>query len=115
MNTQRKKQKFLWLAIFTILFVFVGGRLNIPVAAWLAPIFAIRFYRDSEKGGRAFFWFWIAAAAAGMIAAHQTTGLHFRGVLVEPLFVAVMTLPLPIAYVIDRIFYRRWAREGRGE
>ena len=56
MNTQQNNKNFLWLAIYAILMVFVGGRWSIPVVAWLAPIFAIRFYRDSEKGGRALLW-----------------------------------------------------------
>ena len=30
------------------------SRWTLPAAAWLAPIFAIRFFRDSDKAGRSF-------------------------------------------------------------
>jgi len=113
MNTQQKKTKFLWLAIFAILTLFVGGRWSIPAAAWLAPIFAIRFYRDSEKGGRSFVWLWLAATVPTVIAWHNATAMHFFGALVEPIFFAALTSFTLIPYVVDRLYHRRWAREGR--
>lgn len=62
MNTQHKNLKFLWLALFAVLTLFIGARWNFPLAAWLAPVFAIRFYRDGEVGGRAFLWLWLGDA-----------------------------------------------------
>jgi apolipoprotein N-acyltransferase len=32
-----------WLVLAAVLFLFVGGAFNIPVAAWLAPVFLIRY------------------------------------------------------------------------
>lgn len=43
MNTQHKNLKFLWLALFAVLTLFIGARWNFPLAAWLAPVFAIPF------------------------------------------------------------------------
>jgi len=114
MNVLPKCSKFLWLAIFAILSVFVGGRWGIPAAAWLAPIFGIRFFRDCKNGWYAVFWLWLAAAASGAIASHHTTILYFRGILLEPTLIAVMTLPLVIPYVVDRLFQRRWVGNGYG-
>lgn len=73
MNAQQRSKKFLWSAIFAILYAFAGGRWGIPVAAWLAPVFAIRFFRDSETGWRAVLWLWLATAVASIIAGYHTT------------------------------------------
>ncbi len=113
MNTHQRNLKFLWLALFAILTIFVGGRWSIPAAAWLAPIFAIRFYRDSEKGGRAFLWLWLASVVPTVIAWHNATAMHSFGALVEPIFFAAIAPITMIPVVIDRLYHRRWAREGR--
>ena len=47
-------KRYLYLALAAILGLFIGGRWNIPLAAWIAPIFVIRFFRDSDKAGRNF-------------------------------------------------------------
>jgi apolipoprotein N-acyltransferase len=39
---------FLWLAIAAALFLFVAGRWAIPLAAWLAPLFLLRFVRTQR-------------------------------------------------------------------
>ena len=39
---------YLWLAIAAALFVFYAGRLAIPLAAWLAPLFLLRFVRTQR-------------------------------------------------------------------
>lgn len=36
---------FLWLAVGTILLFFYAGKWNLPIAAWLAPVFLMRFSR----------------------------------------------------------------------
>ncbi len=114
MDTLTRKREYLWLAVFAILYVFAGGRWGIPVAAWLAPVFAIRFFRDSKTGWRAFFWLWLATAAASIIAGYHTTTLHFQSALIEPALFAVMSLPILIPFAIDRVSHRHWARDGHG-
>ena len=52
MNMQKKSPNpsdYLWLAIGSILLAFMGGKWNIPVATWLAPIFLIRFFRRQDR------------------------------------------------------------------
>lgn len=39
----------LWLSTGSILFVFVGWRWDNPVAAWLFPVFLIRFVRNQDR------------------------------------------------------------------
>jgi apolipoprotein N-acyltransferase len=116
MNTSKNNLRFAWLAIFAILAVFMGGRWAIPVAAWLAPIFAIRFARDSEIGWRAFLWLWLAIGTASIIASYHTTTLHItlQNELIEPVLFVVMSLPFVITIFLDRLFHRRWARDGLG-
>lgn len=113
MNQNHKYLRFVYLGLFALLGLFVGGRWAFPLAAWLAPIFAIRFYRDSEKGGRSLLWLWLASAVPGIIAWHNATAMSFLGPLVEPIFFSVMGLITMIPFIIDRIYYRRWAQNGR--
>ena len=112
MNTHQKSLNYLWLIIFTLLTLFVGGRWNIPLAAWLAPIFAIRFYRDSERGGRAFLWLWLAATVSTTTAWYGATALNNVSPVAEPIFFLVMAPIALIPNVIDRLYHRRWRRNG---
>lgn len=112
MNTQQKNLKFLWLVLYAVLTLLVGARWNFPLAAWFAPVFAMRFYHDSEKGGRAFLWLWLASAVPTVIAWNGATAMSFLHPMAEPVFfIAIAPITL-IPYVVDRLFYRRWAREA---
>jgi apolipoprotein N-acyltransferase len=42
----RTAQPWAWLVLGAVCFTFVGWRFNVPFAAWLAPVFLIRFFRD---------------------------------------------------------------------
>jgi apolipoprotein N-acyltransferase len=108
MNKDPKNMRFVWLALAAILSLFVGGKWNIPLAAWLAPVFAIRFYRDSEKGGRAFLWLWLTSAVPAIISWQGATFMHFIHPAVEAIFFALITPISLIPYVIDRAYYRRF-------
>ena len=39
---------YLWLAIAAALYLFTGGQWAIPLAAWLAPLFLLRFVRTQR-------------------------------------------------------------------
>jgi len=39
---------YLWLAVAAALFLFAAGRWAIPLAAWLAPLFLLRFVRTQR-------------------------------------------------------------------
>ena len=54
---------YLFLLIaFALNFVASGGKWNVPIAAWIAPIFVLRFYRQSEKPWLDFLLLWLATA-----------------------------------------------------
>lgn len=46
--TNSKQLPYLWLALAAILFVFYDGRWAFPLAAWLAPLFLLRFVRSQR-------------------------------------------------------------------
>ncbi|WP_411891682.1 hypothetical protein [Yoonia sp. SDW83-1] len=78
-----------------------------PTFVWLV-LFAIRFFRDSTSGWRAFLWLWLATAFASVIASYHTTTLHItmQSEVVEPVLFSVTALFLVIAFAVDRMFHR---------
>ena len=100
-----KNYRYVWLAITALLILFLGGKWNIPAAAWLAPIFAIRFFRDSDKAGRSFLLLWLASAVPSVISWNSAT---FFPPLAEVAFFLLMTPISLIPYVVDRMYYRRF-------
>ncbi len=103
-----KNMRFVWLAIVAILGLFIGGKWNIPLAAWLSPIFAIRFFRDSDKAGRNFLLLWLISAIPTMISWRGATAMSLTGPIAEPIFF-LLTTPLGLLpYVVDRMYYRRF-------
>ncbi len=60
------RQSFLWLTIGTTLMLFSNGRWIIPFAAWLYPIFFLRFM-SMQKPARGFIFLLVASAIVNMI------------------------------------------------
>ena len=58
---------YLWLAIGTVLSLFPSGRWPIPLAAWLGPVFMVRFMR-TQKVFRGFILVWLATYVTAVIA-----------------------------------------------
>ena len=103
-----KNLRFLWLGLATILLLFAGGRWNVPLAAWLVPVFAIRFFRDSERAGRNFLLLWLATALPLIISWNGATFMYSMSPAVEAAFF-FLTVPLGlIPYVVDRMYHRRF-------
>lgn len=103
-----KNLRYLWLALAAALGLFIGGKWNIPWAAWIAPVFAVRFFRDSEKAGRNFLLLWLAFAIPTMISWNGATFFSSFHPLAEAAFF-LLTTPLGlIPCVIDRMYYRRF-------
>jgi len=103
MNTQ-----FVYLAITVLLSFFVGGKWNIPLAAWIAPVFGIRFFRDSDKPWRSFLLLWAASAVVNIISWQGGTAMGGFGPFAEPIFFILVTPIGLLPYVIDRLYYRRF-------
>ena len=103
-----KHIRFLWLGIAAVLLLFAGGRWNFPPAAWLASVFIIRFFRDSEKAGRNFLLLWVATSIPVILSWSGATFMSFMHPAAEAGFF-FLTAPLGlIPYAVDRLYYRRF-------
>jgi apolipoprotein N-acyltransferase len=101
-------KKYIYLIIATILGLFIGGKWNLPLAAWIAPIFALRFFRESDKAGRNFLLLWLASSIPVIISWQGATFMSKIHPAAEATFFFLMTPIGLIPYVIDRIYYRRF-------
>ncbi len=94
---------YVWLVLGCTLNLFVGMRWNVPVAAWLAPIFLIRFFRSQDK------WYRTLSAIPLLIL---MAFLKFHGgwdlsIVGEIGFAIVLIIPMLITLYLDRAFARR--------
>ena len=103
-----KNFRYLYLIIAALLGFFIGGKWNIPLAAWIVPIFVIRFFRDSDKAGRNFLLLWLVSAIPTIISWNGATFFANIHPAAEAAFFFLMTPLGLIPYVIDRIYYRRF-------
>ncbi len=101
-------KKHIYLAIIFILGLFIGGKWNIPLAAWIVPIFGIRFFRDSDKAGRNFLLLWLVSAVSTIISWQGATFMSKIHPLAEAGFFLLMAPIGLLPYVIDRMYYRRF-------
>jgi apolipoprotein N-acyltransferase len=90
---------WLWLAIAAVLLLFSNGANTIPLAAWLAPVFMLRFVRgQSFKVG-------LPIAYVLLVA---TFAFQFRGMVPIPgvgyyIFLAIWGIPAVLPYIVDRL------------
>ena len=97
---------YLYLLIaFALNFIASGGKWNVPLAAWIAPIFVLRFYRQSEKPWLDFLLLWLTTAIPLIVSWNGAT--FFPGLGEIGFFLAVAPIAL-IAVVIDRYFHTRF-------
>lgn len=98
-----RRMTWLWLVPAAVLLPFANGANSIPLAAWLAPAFLLRFVRDRKP-------------AAGLLVAYLILvlafALQFRGMVPIPgpglaLFLIVNGFPQVLPYVVDRSLSRR--------
>jgi apolipoprotein N-acyltransferase len=92
-----------WLATTGVLLLFSNGANTIPLAAWLAPVFMLRFVRgQSFKVG-------LPIAYVLLVA---TFAFQFRGIVRIPgagyyIFLVVWGIPLVFPYIVDRLVAHR--------
>jgi apolipoprotein N-acyltransferase len=79
---QTDRWSYLWLAIGTILSLVSSGRWTIPLAAWLVPVFMIRFVR-TQQVFRGFILAWLGTYVMAVIG-----------------WWGMMPLPMPVSLVI---------------
>lgn len=90
---------------FALSFLSSGGKWNIPLAAWLTPIFLLRFYRQSNRPWLDFLLLWLATAIPFIISWNGAT--FFPRIAEVGFFLAVAPISL-LALVIDRHFHLRF-------
>jgi apolipoprotein N-acyltransferase len=90
---------YLWLASAAALTLFAAGRWSIPLAAWLAPLFLLRFVR-TQRVLPGLLLAWLVRAAVTAVAAQGTIlvpGIGYYAVIV---FAALVTT---IPFLVDRL------------
>ena len=94
---------YLWLAIAAALFVFTGVQWVIPLAAWLAPLFLLRFVR-TQRPLPGFLLAWLvrfAVAAVVLQGVIQYSGIGYY------VLVLLLTLVTMLPYLTDRLLTTR--------
>jgi apolipoprotein N-acyltransferase len=98
-----KPGSWIWLTMAAVLLLFANGVNTIPLAAWLAPVFLLRFVRSqSLRIGLPVAYLLLMAAFA----------FQFRGMVPIPgiayyIFLVVWAIPLVAPYIIDLLVAHR--------
>ena len=90
---------FMWLAIGGFLRLFDFGKWTVPVAAWLAPVFLLRFTRTNDL---------LTATVAIWFVTFLTSYFTYKGVvpipgIAYPITLALTGLTLTLPYLVDRL------------
>jgi apolipoprotein N-acyltransferase len=102
-SLQKEQWSFLWLGMAGLLFFVAHGRWVIPLAAYLAPLFMIRFLREKRPWPGLF----IGASVYSGICLFSLSGiLPFRGVYYF-LYVVVISCISFLPYMADRLLASR--------
>ena len=94
---------YLWLALATVLFLFVAGSWAIPLAAWLAPLFLLRFVR-TQRPLPGLLLAWLVRFA---IAAFVLQGILLYSGIVYYVVVLLTTGLVMLPYLADRLITPR--------
>jgi apolipoprotein N-acyltransferase len=109
MKKQSLTMTIIWLAIFGLLNLFSSGRWTMAVAAWVAPIFALRFLH-THKGRRTFRMFflvnWVTLSIAWYGATPVWGAAHF-------IFMGVNALIGSLPFFFDHWLVSRIEGDGR--
>ncbi|CAG0927132.1 Deaminated glutathione amidase [Thermoflexales bacterium] len=90
---------FLWLVVGFVILIFSNGMQIIPIAAWLGPVFMVRFLRTRKAASGLLLGYLVNAVAFYFEwrAAFQDAGAMFT------LYTAAFGLLVFLPYVIDRL------------
>ena len=105
--------QYIWLAVGLLLFLFVGGRWSIPAAAWLAPVFLVRFSRGSKNWISELVLLWLGLSLVSTVSWYNTTPVREMSWFAEPLMFAMFSILSCVPYGMDRVFFRRWSVNGQ--
>jgi apolipoprotein N-acyltransferase len=104
----RLSRSWVWLLVGSACFTFIGWRYNVAIAAWIAPIFLIRFFRDQKH------WYATLPAVLTLAAASfiQMNGAWDLDAWMIPVFSVLRPGAFLVALYADRALFRRlpsWA------
>jgi apolipoprotein N-acyltransferase len=105
--------RWLWLLIGFALLPFTAYRVVFPLAAWIAPVFLLRFERVSRRGGPALWLIFAAYMLAGVIDLIGSPGRGLDLLLGLTFFPLVRAVRFTLPYVTDRLLGARlgtWPR-----
>jgi apolipoprotein N-acyltransferase len=118
-----KKQPYLWLGLFALLILLASGRFSWTGAAWMAPIFGLRFLQTAQGNWRRRSWhiylaLWLPLSVAWYGATPIWGAAHFifmgvmalfsilpyllhewMGQRLRPSFLSTLTFPLAVVSV----------------
>jgi apolipoprotein N-acyltransferase len=98
---------YLWLAVGVALLMLSTGRFSIAVAAWLAPVFLIRFFRSQGKG-RGYLMILLGLCVAYGIAWRSILSFEiFRSAPVYLILAFFMGFENSLPFLADRLFAPR--------
>ncbi len=102
----KKASSWVWLAIGSFSFAFLGWRFNVPLASWVAPFFLIRFFRDRPR--------WLSTLPAipllALASYIQLAGGWDLDAWMYPVFSLLRPAAFLAALYADRALHRRLPR-----
>jgi apolipoprotein N-acyltransferase len=100
---QQDRLSYLWLALGILFFAFVWPRWTIPLAAWLAPVFLLRFVRTQPllRG----MLLLLLASALVLVFALQGV-VPYSGAIYYPAVFGIAVVGI-LPYLLDRLLARR--------
>jgi apolipoprotein N-acyltransferase len=109
MNKKTFSLTTMWLVIFGLLNLFASGRWTVAAAAWLAPLFGLRYLHTYPKRRKYLFFYlvlWLTLAISWYGATPIFGAAHF-------VFMAVNALAGAIPFYTDSLLAPRLRRNGR--
>ncbi|HMA38363.1 MAG TPA: nitrilase-related carbon-nitrogen hydrolase [Chloroflexia bacterium] len=97
------RRSYLWLAVAAALLLFAGGRWVIPLAAWLAPVFLLRFVR-TQRLLPGLLLAWLVRSAAAAVVTQGT--ILYPGIIPYAL-VVFTSLVATLSFLADRLLAPR--------
>jgi len=102
-KTWNAARAWVWLALGAFFMTFIGWRFNVPFAAWIAPVFLIRFFRDQRRWYATLFAIPLLAAASFI----QMVGGWDLDAWQVPLFSMLRPAAIFAALYADRALHKR--------
>jgi apolipoprotein N-acyltransferase len=97
---------YLWLAMAALLMAFTYGLYRNPLAALLAPVFLLRFFR-AQRVGRGYLLVILALAVSSIIS-WWNVGNAFPIAIRIGFFGVIVGFLLSVPYLLDRVLVRRF-------